>query len=104
MRSRGELTIAFLSTWKDAGIPATDTLKAMTVNGYACAQVERERGAIRPGHFADLIAVRGNPLEDIAGCLSDRIDSCAHTVQARATERDTERRARALAPLAGLNG
>ena len=65
MRSRGELTIAFLSTWKDAGIPAADTLKAMTVTGYACAQVEKERGAIRPGLFADLIAVRGNPLEDI---------------------------------------
>jgi len=64
-RSRGELTIAFLSTWKDAGIPAADTLKAMTVTGYACAQLEKERGAIRPGLFADLIAVRGNPLEDI---------------------------------------
>jgi len=65
MRSRGELTIAFLSTWKDAGIPAADTLKAMTTTGFACTQVERERGAIRPGLFADLIAVRGNPLEDI---------------------------------------
>ena len=64
-RSRGELTIAFLSTWKDAGIPAADTLKAMTTTGFACTQVERERGAIRPGLFADLIAVRGNPLEDI---------------------------------------
>ena len=37
----------------------------MTVTGYACAQLEKERGAIRPGLFADLIAVRGNPLEDI---------------------------------------
>jgi imidazolonepropionase-like amidohydrolase len=64
-RSRGELTIAFLSTWKDAGIPAADTLKAMTATGYACAQVEKERGAIRPGLAADLIAVRGNPLEDV---------------------------------------
>jgi imidazolonepropionase-like amidohydrolase len=64
-RSRGELTIAFLSTWKDAGIPAADTLKAMTVSGYACAQVDPERGAIRPGLAADLIAVRGNPLEEI---------------------------------------
>jgi imidazolonepropionase-like amidohydrolase len=64
-RSRGELTIAFLSTWKDAGIPAADTLKAMTTTGYACTQVDHERGAIRPGLFADLIAVRGNPLEDV---------------------------------------
>jgi imidazolonepropionase-like amidohydrolase len=65
MRSRGELTIAFLSTWKDAGIPAADTLKAMTVTGYACTQVDKERGPIRPGLAADFIAVRGNPLEDI---------------------------------------
>jgi len=64
-RSRGELTIAFLSTWKDAGIPAADIIKAMTVTGYACAQLDQERGPIRPGLAADLIAVRGNPLEDI---------------------------------------
>ena len=64
-RSRGELTIAFLSTWKDAGIPAPDVLKALTTTGFACAQVEKERGAIRPGLAADFIAVRGNPLEDI---------------------------------------
>jgi VWFA-related protein len=36
------------------------------------------------------------------GCLSNRVDSCAHTVQARATERDSERRARTLAILAAL--
>ncbi len=64
-RSRGELTIAFLSTWKDAGIPAADTLRALTTTGYACAQVEKERGPIRAGLAADFIAVRGNPLQDI---------------------------------------
>ena len=65
LRSRGELTIAFLSTWKDAGIPPADTLKALTLTGYACAQVEKERGPIRAGLAADFIAVRGNPLQDI---------------------------------------
>ncbi len=63
--SRGELTINFLLTWKAAGIPNADILKAMTVTGYECAQVEKQRGPIKPGLFADLIAVRGNPLEDI---------------------------------------
>jgi imidazolonepropionase-like amidohydrolase len=63
--TRGELTINFLLTWKAAGIPAADTLKAMTTTGYLCAQVEKERGPIKPGLAADLIAVRGNPLEDI---------------------------------------
>ncbi len=63
--NRGELTINFLLTWKAAGIPNADILKAMTVTGYQCAQVEKERGPIKPGLAADLIAVRGNPLEDI---------------------------------------
>jgi imidazolonepropionase-like amidohydrolase len=63
--NRGELTINFLLTWKAAGIPNADILKAMTITGYECAQVENERGPIKPGLAADLIAVRGNPLEDI---------------------------------------
>jgi imidazolonepropionase-like amidohydrolase len=63
--SRGELSINFLLTWKAAGIPNADILKAMTVTGYRCAQVEKERGPIKPGLAADMIAVRGNPLEDI---------------------------------------
>ena len=37
-----------------------------------------------------------------AGCLSNRVDSCAHTVLARATERDSERKTRTLAILAAL--
>ena len=63
--TRGELTINFLLTWKAAGIPAPETLKAMTINGYRAADVIRERGPIKPGLYADLIAVSGNPLEDI---------------------------------------
>ncbi len=63
--NRGELTINFLLTWKAAGIPNADILKAMTMTGYECAQVEKERGPIKPGMFADLIAVKGNPLDDI---------------------------------------
>lgn len=63
--TRGELTINFLLSWKAAGIPNADILKAMTITGYECAQVEKERGPIKPGMFADLIAVKGNPLDDI---------------------------------------
>jgi len=63
--TRGELTINFLLTWKAAGIPNAAILKAMTTTGYQCAQVDKERGPIRAGMFADLIAVEGNPLDDI---------------------------------------
>jgi imidazolonepropionase-like amidohydrolase len=64
-RTRGEIAIMFLETWKAAGIPAPDILRAMTVNGYRVSETERTRGPIRAGFAADLIAVRGNPLEDI---------------------------------------
>ena len=63
--SRGELTINFLLTWKAAGIPPADTLRAMTINGYKAADIIKDRGPIKPGFFADLIAVAGDPLADI---------------------------------------
>jgi len=63
--TRGEMTIAFLDTWKAANIPARDILYAITINGYKAADVIKERGPIKPGFFADLIAVAGDPLQDI---------------------------------------
>ncbi|HEV8659596.1 MAG TPA: amidohydrolase family protein [Thermoanaerobaculia bacterium] len=63
--TRGEMSIAFLDTWKAAGIPAADTLRALTINGYKAADIIKERGPIKAGYFADLIAVAGDPLTDI---------------------------------------
>lgn len=63
--SRGELTIDFLLTWKAAKIPPPAILRAMTINGYRAAGVIHERGPIKPGLYADLIAVAGDPLVDI---------------------------------------
>lgn len=62
--TRGEVAIEFIETWKDAGIPPVDILRAMTINGYRVSETEDTRGPIRPGLAADLIAVRGDPLED----------------------------------------
>jgi imidazolonepropionase-like amidohydrolase len=64
-KTRGEVAIEFIETWKAAGIPPADILRAMTVNGYRVSQTEQSRGPIKPGLAADLIAVRGNPLENI---------------------------------------
>lgn len=63
--TRGEMTIAFLDTWKAANIPARDILYAITINGYKAADVIKERGPIKPGFYADLIAVTGDPLINI---------------------------------------
>lgn len=64
-KTRGEVAIEFIETWKAAGIPAPDILKAMTVVGYQCSETENSRGPIKIGLWADLIAVPGNPLQSI---------------------------------------
>jgi imidazolonepropionase-like amidohydrolase len=64
-KTRGELCMEFLKTWKDASIPNVDILRAMTINGYKVSETEKTRGPIKAGFFADLIAVPGNPLDDV---------------------------------------
>ena len=63
--TRGELVIDFLKTWQAAGISDAEILKIMTINGYKCAETYDERGPIKPGMAADMIAVPANPLENI---------------------------------------
>jgi imidazolonepropionase-like amidohydrolase len=64
--TRGEVCLEFLKTWTDAGIPNADILRAMTINGYKVSGTDETRGPIKAGFFADLIAVPGNPLDDVA--------------------------------------
>jgi imidazolonepropionase-like amidohydrolase len=63
--SRGEVVINFLKSWKAANIPDKDILKVMTVNGYQVCDIASVRGPIKAGFPADMIAVKGNPLENI---------------------------------------
>lgn len=63
--TRGELVIDFIKTWQAAGIPDAEILEIMTINGYKCAETYDERGPLKEGYIADIIAVPGNPLEDI---------------------------------------
>ena len=69
-KTRGEVCMEFLKVWKDAGIPNADILRAMTINGYRISETEKTRGPIKPGMFADIIAVPGNPLDDIMALKS----------------------------------
>ncbi|MCH7992063.1 MAG: amidohydrolase family protein [Gemmatimonadetes bacterium] len=63
--TRGEVAIEFIETWKAAEIPNADILRALTTNGYLVSETEETRGPIRTGLAADLIAVSGNPLQNI---------------------------------------
>ena len=64
-KTRGEVAIEFIETWKAAKIPNADILRAMTTNGYKVSETEKVRGPIKVGMFADFLAVPGNPLEQI---------------------------------------
>lgn len=64
-RNRGEMALDYLDVWQEAGIPAPTVLKCMTTNAAELLRVQNERGAIAPGHFADIVASTGNPLDDI---------------------------------------
>jgi imidazolonepropionase-like amidohydrolase len=64
-KTRGELCLEFTKVWKDAGIPNVETLRAMTLNGYKVSETENTRGLVKAGFFADLIAMPGNPLDDL---------------------------------------
>jgi len=48
-----------------AGIPVTDVLRAATINGARALGVDDILGSIEVGKLADLVIVRGNPLEDV---------------------------------------
>ena len=63
--SQHPLCLEFIKTWRDAGIPNIDTLRAMTTNGYKVSETEETRGPLKPGVFADMIAVPGNPIDDL---------------------------------------
>jgi imidazolonepropionase-like amidohydrolase len=63
--TRGTLTIDYISTWVEAGVPPADILRAMTINAARLLGVDKERGALKPGLAADIIAVPENPLDNI---------------------------------------
>ncbi len=54
-----------LAMYTDAGIPAVDALRSATSINARVLGIDGRTGSIRPGLRADLVAVRGNPLERI---------------------------------------
>jgi imidazolonepropionase-like amidohydrolase len=50
----------------DAGMPAMAAIQAATVNAAVLLKHDKELGSISAGKLADVVAVKGNPLNDIS--------------------------------------
>ena len=66
-RTRGEMAIEYIDSFREAGISPPDILRAMTARAAALLGVEKERGSIRVGMAADLVATPTDPLQNIDG-------------------------------------
>jgi imidazolonepropionase-like amidohydrolase len=64
-QTRGTEAISGIDLWAEAGVSPKVTLQALTVNAARLMGVEKERGAIRAGMTADIIATPGNPLDNM---------------------------------------
>ena len=64
-KNRVESSLSVLETWKAAGIPPMAILQAMTANAARLMKIQEQRGSLKAGLQADIIALSQNPLEDI---------------------------------------
>ena len=64
-RTRGSLAIEYVDSFREAGIAAPAILRSMTTRAAVLLGVDKERGFLKPGMAADLVATPGDPLLDI---------------------------------------
>lgn len=64
-KTRGQASTATFVNLRDAGMPALDVIRAITVNAAEVLGWQDRIGAVEPGKFADLVAVSGDPIADI---------------------------------------
>jgi imidazolonepropionase-like amidohydrolase len=63
-QTRGTLAISGIDPWIESGVPASALLKAMTTDAARLLGIEKDRGQLRVGLAADIIATVENPLEN----------------------------------------
>jgi imidazolonepropionase-like amidohydrolase len=66
-KTRGQLAMEYIDSFQEADVPAIEILRAMTTRASALLGIEKDRGAIRVGMAADLVATPINPLQDVNG-------------------------------------
>jgi imidazolonepropionase-like amidohydrolase len=65
-KTRGQSSIATFVNLRDAGMPALDVIRAITINAAEMLGWQDRIGTVAPGRFADLVAVSGDPMADIS--------------------------------------
>jgi imidazolonepropionase-like amidohydrolase len=65
-KTRGEASALMFSHLHEAGMPALEILRAVTINAAEMLGWQDRVGALERGKFADLIAVTGDPIADIS--------------------------------------
>lgn len=63
--NRVESSLKVLETWKAAEIPASYILQTMTIKAAELLGIDKERGVLESNYYADIIAVKSNPMNDI---------------------------------------
>ncbi len=69
-KTRGQAAVDYIDSFNEAGVSTIETLRAMTNRAAELLVVSSERGGLRPGMSADLVATPVNPLRDINGLKS----------------------------------
>lgn len=64
-QTRGTLAVSYIDSFIEAGVPAKDTLRIMTTNAARLLGVDKQRGAVKAGLAADMIATPENPLDNL---------------------------------------
>lgn len=63
--TRGEASLLTLQAYQEAGMPPIEVLRAATLNAADLLGLSDRIGTLEPGRLADIIAVEGNPLDDV---------------------------------------
>ncbi|HLW77284.1 MAG TPA: amidohydrolase family protein, partial [Bryobacteraceae bacterium] len=64
-KTRGQASMTAMVNLHGAGMAPLDVIRAITVNAAEMLGWQDRIGAIEPGKFADLVAVAGDPIQDI---------------------------------------
>jgi imidazolonepropionase-like amidohydrolase len=67
--TRGALAASYADGYAEAGLSPAEILRLLVTNPARLLGVEAQRGALRPGLAADIVATPGDPLQDAADAL-----------------------------------